>query len=601
MKLKTSLLHLALLIATITGGLFATAAPLGAATQKPEKARTEVPRGPDGELAIDLGHEIDRSIRWLRGQQSKDGSYGGSVSDTAWVLRALAVSPRYYTREDGPFVRGALDFLATRQDGATGGIYDPETEAVARVEQSVLALLALELYEDSTSRAVYERLKASFQVLPNTKGAELTSEAADALVEKLWKERAKDGSWPGTGEGALIATASAVIDFSRAKQALAGPESSAPRTVSKLPPFSAADHTQTEDALKRGALYLLAVSEAGRWGPPGEPEAGLSAMVLGALQALPEPRPEHVQKAIDDGLAWLVSLQDEDGSIHDGKLKNYITSAAILALAKSGREESAPVIAKARDYLIRLQADEGDGYSEGDRYYGGIGYGGDERPDLSNLQMALEALDAAGLESSDEAFQRALKFLERTQNRSESNDTEIASGKGTIKSGDDGGAGYAPGDSKAGFDTLPDGTRVPRSYGSMTYALLKGYLFAGLPKDDPRMQGAWKWVTGNYTLDVNPGFEKSDDPDAAYQGLFYYFLTMAKALDLYGQEVVVDGEGVEHAWRAELCGRLIAMQSKADGSWVNHNSPRWWEGNPTLATAYAMLTLGTAKPAVKTR
>ena len=72
---------------------------------------------------------------------------------------------------------------------------------------------------------------------------------------------------------------------------------------------------------------------------------------------------------------------------------------------------------------------------------------------------------------------------------------------------------------------------------------------------------------------------------------------MARALDLYGQEVVVDGEGVEHAWRAELCGRVIAMQSKADGSWINRNSPRWWEGNPTLATAYAMLTLGAAKPA----
>lgn len=599
--MKTISLRLALLLVTITAALCASTAPLAAHPQKTEKPRQAVPRGPDGSLAIELGEEIDRSIRWLRAQQSKDGSYGGSVSDTAWVLRALAVSPRQYTRDDGPFVRGALDFLATRQDGATGAIYDPETESVARVEQSVLALLALELYQDSTSRATYERLKAWFQVLPNTKGKELSAEDADKLVAELWSKRAKDGSWPDAGDGALIATASGVIDFSRAKKALAVPGASAPKSVSKLPPFSAADRTQTDDALKRGALYLLAVSDEGRWGPPGEPEAGLSAMVLGALQALPEPRPEHVQSAIDDGLAWLVSLQDADGSIHDGKLKNYITSAAILALAKSGREEFAPVIAKARDYLIRLQADEGDGYSEGDRYYGGIGYGGDERPDLSNLQMALEALDAAGLESGDEAFQRALKFLERTQNRSESNDTEIETGKGTIKSGDDGGAGYAPGESKAGFDTLPDGTQVPRSYGSMTYALLKGYLFAGLPKDDPRMQGAWNWVTANYTLDVNPGFEKSDDPDAAYQGLFYYFLTMAKALDLYGQEVVVDGEGVEHAWRAELCGRLIAMQSKADGSWINHNSPRWWEGNPTLATAYAMLTLGTAKPASQAR
>ncbi|MCA8980107.1 MAG: hypothetical protein KDC14_08785 [Planctomycetes bacterium] len=599
--MRSSALRSALLLVVLFAALFTTATPLTALPQAQEKAGVQVPRTADGRLDVDLGHAIDHSIRWLRAQQLKDGSYGGSVTDTAWVLRAMAESPRHYLRGDGPFVRDALDFLASRQDAKTGAIYDPQTEEAVRVEQSVLALLALELYSDADSRAVYERLAGSFQVLPKTASKPLTREQAEELVLVLWPKHEENGSWPDSGQGSLVATASAVIDFSRALPALKVDGPKVPRTVTKLPEFSAADREQTLDALRRGALYLLAVSENGRWGPPGEPEAGLTAMVLGGLLALPEPRPEHVQWAIDSGLAWLVSLQDEDGSIHDGKMKNYITSAAVLALVRSGREEYQPVIAKARDYLIALQADEGEGYSEGDRYYGGIGYGSAERPDLSNLQFALEALDAAGVESGDAAFQRALKFLERTQNRSESNDTEIKSDEGTIKSGDDGGASYAPGDSKAGFDTLPDGTLVPRSYGSMTYALLKGYLFAGLPKDDPRMQAAWKWVTTNYTLDVNPGFEKADDPDAAYQGLFYYFLTMAKAFDLYGQEVVVDGEGVEHAWRAELCGRLIAMQSKADGSWVNHNSPRWWEGNPTLATAYAMLTLGTATPAEGTR
>mgnify|MGYP002046225124 CR=1 FL=1 len=66
---------------------------------------------------------------------------------------------------------------------------------------------------------------------------------------------------------------------------------------------------------------------------------------------------------------------------------------------------------RARNWLIGLQADEGEGYSEGDLYYGGIGYGGDERPDLSNLQMALEALDAGGLDKGDAAFKRALSVM----------------------------------------------------------------------------------------------------------------------------------------------------------------------------------------------
>ena len=272
-----------------------------------------------------------------------------------------------------------------------------------------------------------------------------------------------------------------------------------------------------------------------------------------------------------------------------------MTSASILALSRAGRPGDRPAIARAQAFLKGLQADEGEGYSEGDRFYGGIGYGGDERPDLSNLQMALEALAESGLGSDDPAFQKALKFLERCQNRSESNDLVLVEGDARILPGDDGGAGYAPGDSKAGFIELADGSRIPRSYGSMTYALLKGFLFAGLARDDPRVAAAWRWLSENYTLDVNPGFERSADPRAAYQGLFYYFQNMARTLDLYGQEEIVDAAGVAHRWRTELTGRMVAMQ-RQDGSWVNLNSPRWWEGNPVLATAYAMQTLDAALP-----
>jgi squalene-hopene/tetraprenyl-beta-curcumene cyclase len=130
----------------------------------------------------------------------------------------------------------------------------------------------------------------------------------------------------------------------------------------------------------------------------------------------------------------------------------------------------------------------------------------------------------------------------------------------------------------------------------MSYALLKGYLFAGLPKDDPRMKACFDWVQKNYTLDVNPGFEAQSDPTAAYQGLYYYFHTMAKALDLYGVETITDRQGKPHAWRKELCGRIVSMQKKQDGSWLNENSPRWYEGNPILATAYALLSLDEALP-----
>ncbi|MEZ6021029.1 MAG: prenyltransferase/squalene oxidase repeat-containing protein [Planctomycetota bacterium] len=259
-----------------------------------------------------------------------------------------------------------------------------------------------------------------------------------------------------------------------------------------------------------------------------------------------------------------------------------------MALAKSGKAEYQPVIAKAQKYLLGLQADEGEGYSEGDRWYGGIGYGDDERPDLSNLQMALEALDASGLPKDHEAYQRAIKFLERCQNRSESNDISIQDGDVIITSGNDGGSAYMPGDSKAGYVTLPGGKQVPRSYGSMTYALLKSYVIAGLPADDARVKAAFDWLQKNYTLDVNPGFDTSKDPRAAYQGLFYYYMAMSRALSSLGVEELVDADGKAHAWRRELAGRLLSLQSKENGSWINRNAPRWWEGNPMLGTAYAL-------------
>ncbi|MCB9915337.1 MAG: hypothetical protein H6828_09330 [Planctomycetes bacterium] len=546
---------------------------------------------------LDLKDEIDASVRWLRQHQGADGSYGGGIEGTAWALTAFARGPRAYVRGDGPFMEQAFAYLEAHQHDS-GGIYAEGASDVEKSTQSTLAWLALREFDDQRTQATLKKLNGFFAlpIRPEETPALSPAEAREQAVSLL-KARQADKSWGGA-DGAVIETSRAILALTRCRAALQ--EASAPRPTTKLPAVTEVDRAAALDAMRRGALFLVATGEDGLWGAPGHPDLGLTAMVLGALEELPTPRDARVQKVIDDGLKWLVAHQDADGAIHDGKLKNYLTSASILALAKSGDPQWAPNIAKARDFVVRLQADEGEGYSDGDLYYGGIGYGDDERPDLSNLQMALEALDAAGMTSKDEAFRRALKFLERVQNRSESNDTRLEKGGTVIHSGDDGGAGYAPADSKAGFETLADGTKVPRSYGSMSYALLRGYVFVGLSKDDPRMQAAWKWVREHYTLDVNPGFEQAEDPSASYQGLFYYFHSMAKALDLYGEEVIVDGQGKSHAWRRQLCGRLVAMQRKDDGSWLNENSPRWWEGNPVMATAYALLTLGAALPAEST-
>jgi squalene-hopene/tetraprenyl-beta-curcumene cyclase len=305
-------------------------------------------------------------------------------------------------------------------------------------------------------------------------------------------------------------------------------------------------------------------------------------MVLAAMQTRPAPRPPAQQKLIDQGLAWLASLQKPDGSIHDGKARQLRDLGRDPGFVRSGRSEVEAGDREGARLPREPAVRRGRGLQRGDLYYGGVGYDTDDRPDLTNLQMALEALSASGLDPNAPTYKKALKFLQRCQNRSESNDIAIHDGDATIKSGNDGGGVYQPGNSKAGTVDLGNGVKVPRSYGSMTYALLKCMLYAGLAKDDPRLKAAVEWCQKNYTLDVNPGFDVGANAAAPYQGLFYYLHAMSQALALLGNDTIVDASGKSHAWRQEVCGRVVSMQSKIDGSWINQNSPRWMEGQSVV-------------------
>jgi squalene-hopene/tetraprenyl-beta-curcumene cyclase len=549
----------------------------------------------------DLEEPVDEIVAWLRGSQDRvTGCYAGGVEGTSWVLRALADCRRKYRRIDGPFVAKALDALAARQE-KDGSIHDPGATPEVAHAQTALAIMALNRHADEASKAVLAKALAyaatnKIEPAGTDIQAPASREEALKLALTLLGKRNKDGVWDGP-RGPVIETARALCAINEVAPLLASKSESKP--AASLPKLEEADRAKALAALQRGAEYLASQclpERPGIFGFGGRADAGLTSMALGGLLCVPEPRPEKIQKAVDGALAWLVSLQKPDGAIHDGMLANYCTSAAIMALARAKKPEYQPVILKARDFLVKLQNDEAEGFSPDHPFYGGNSYGDEQRPDLSNVQMALEALAASGLEKDNVAYKRALLFLQRCQNRSESNDIKIEDGGKLVVSGDDGGAAYGPGMSKAGFIDLPDGRKVPRSYGSMSYALLKGYIFCGVPKDDPRMQALVAWLRKNYTLDVNPGFSASKDPTEPYQGLYYYLHTMAKALALYGEEEIVDASGNKNPWRKQLCGRIVSMQNKADGSWSNQNSPRWYEGNPLLATSYALMALDLALP-----
>jgi len=339
----------------------------------------------------------------------------------------------------------------------------------------------------------------------------------------------------------------------------------------------AVSDAEIDRAIKKGIDFLRSRGQADNGA--FSPETGAAVTAL-CIRAILQHRPQATaDPAVKKALKFLDSKIQGDGGIYaDGsRYRNYETSVAVGAMIKAntdGRYDS--VLKRAEAFLKQIQWDEGEGIESSDPAYGGAGYGKHERPDLSNTSFLIDALQELGNESDDEAIQKALKFVVRTQNLAgEGNDTDHADAI------DDGGFYYTPaagGQSQAG----DDGAGGLRSYGSMTYAGLKSMIYAGLSSDDPRVLAAMNFIRKHYSLKDNPGMGQA--------GLFYYYHTFAKALDAANLEIIDDAEGTPHSWRQELTGQILSMQ-QSDGSWVNSENDRWMEGDRQLVTAYALLAL----------
>ena len=319
-------------------------------------------------------------------------------------------------------------------------------------------------------------------------------------------------------------------------------------------------------------------AEDGSWTAPKA--VGISALITTALL---ESGLSADDPTVAKALAFLEKHVQKDGGIYvtGSRHRNYETCICMMAFRAAGREKKySPVLKRAEKFLRGLQWDEGEGLESTDTAFGGAGYGSHERPDMSNTQFLMEALKAAGAGPDDPALKKALVFVSRSQNlESEHNPTEFSAKI------NDGGFYYTPaagGTSQAG-KTEAGGLR---SYGSMTYAGLKSMIYAGLTAEDPRVQAATKWIRQHYSLTENPGLGQ--------MGLYYYYQTFAKALTVMELDELEDADGTRHNWRTELIDQLAKLQ-QSNGSWVN-SAPRWYEGDPNLSTAYALLALSSAAP-----
>lgn len=354
---------------------------------------------------------------------------------------------------------------------------------------------------------------------------------------------------------------------------------------------------------QRAAAFLRSQQDAetGGWAvnPSGPNFPAITGLVVTGL--LMDPKVDCADPAVSRGVDFMLSYAQVDGGIYDRMLASYNTAICVSALARCDADRARQALRRAVPFLRSLQWSEDalDGHpeaavvDESHPFYGGVGYGRHGRPDNSNLNVFIQALHDAGVSPDDPAYTRALVFLRRTQMDGRVNEMPYAAGS------TQGGFVYATGQNKdtagegqsmAGTleETLSDGTVASRlrAYGSMTYAGFKTMVYANLSRDDPRVQAAYDWIRRNYTVEENPGL--------GTDGMYYYYITMARALDAWGEpeiELLCDeGQVFEtRDWANDLVARLATLQNE-DGSFRSVDD-RWMEDNPVLITAYALIAL----------
>lgn len=346
-------------------------------------------------------------------------------------------------------------------------------------------------------------------------------------------------------------------------------------------------NTRIQQSINEGLRFLVAGQQAdGGWQAFGKSHIGVTALAIKCLIQDEQYGSKHSR--VKRGIDFLLRHVQPDGGIYDPTegMRNYHTSVTLMALSATNNPVYKKQIKDAQHFLKKLQWDGGEGHEASSPWYGGVGYGRHKRPDLSNTQMMLEALQQSGLSADDPVYQKALKFVSRCQMLAETNDQAFA------EESVDGGFVYTPangGESKAGTQIVNDKPKL-RSYGSMTHAGFKSMLYAHVDRNDIRVKQAIEWIRKHYTLDHNPNMPQ----EQSKEGLYYYFHTFARAMKAWGEEKILDRHNVPHDWRNELCNKLLSLQ-REDGSWVNE-ADRWYEGNPHLVTAYAVLSIQTALP-----
>ena len=340
---------------------------------------------------------------------------------------------------------------------------------------------------------------------------------------------------------------------------------------------------QVREAIGRGRTWLEAHQDAksGAWGKPDQP--ALTAMALLAMMgdpAVTENKPVvqsgHERKAY----AFIRSQAKADGGIYGRGLAVYNTALCLSCLLLDDNEKSQALVPAAKRFLqnhksgSRLRVESGDASEEG---------AGDGRPDFSRtldslrqFQADLKTVPSGGKDPSGLDLEAAIKFVQRCQNPSNSGENPPSG----VDPKDPADATAVPPE-KPAVDSGPAGKVALRHSGVLSYDAMLSLIYDPLEIDDSRVDAFLDWLDDNYTIDENPGL--------GGQGMFYFYHSIAKVLTIRKIDRLKLKNGTEIDWRTDLAHKILSAQQK-DGSWVNANG-RWWENDPVLVSAYAMLAL----------
>lgn len=330
-----------------------------------------------------------------------------------------------------------------------------------------------------------------------------------------------------------------------------------------------------EAAILRGADWLLTRQrDDGSWRSEtyGQMRSGVAntALVVDTLTRMPAAWRRQNQAALERGFAFLPANLDDDGylsaSNHSADFPTFATALALTAIERACPQEWKAEQRRMRSYLLRVQRLDPE---DRDGHGGWAQIGGEVADSVAetNVNISVSRFVAEAL-NGDEALpgqprQAALGFLDRCRNPN------------------DGGYFFTP----AADDPLNKAGQVTQdsaaSYGTATADALLTQLAWRVPRSDPALQSALRWLEAQPFIAVVPGIAGGDQAivgaDEALK--YYWWAALAKIMSAFPDSTLAER-------KSELHGLLLREQQR-DGSWRNSNS-LMREDDPLVATAFAV-------------